>query len=41
MVLAVVISAMVCDKSLFAVAIAEAERRRASPIPPEDIAKLF
>ena len=39
--LAVVIRAILCEMSLFAAANAEAERLRASPMPPEDIAKLF
>ena len=41
MVFAVVISAIDSLKSLLAAANAEAERLRASPMPPEDIAKLF
>lgn len=40
-VLAVVIKAILCEMSLFAAANADAERLRASPIPPDDIAKLL
>lgn len=41
MVFAVVIRAIDSEMSLFAATNAEAERLRASPIPPDDIAKLL